>query len=252
MDDQTAAGGGVKLLRVLVVDDEPWAREELVTFLSDRDDVEVVGEAATLDETIKLLDQHRPDLLFLDIQLRGEQGLELFERTLVRCHVVFVTAYEHHAVRAFDLNAVDYLVKPARPEKLQRAIARTVERMQGGAPKSSDRLGRDDRIYLREFDELRACVVADIVYLRAADTYTEVHLVDGSHVTVRDTLQAWEARLPDTFVRNHRSTLVNLGHVEALVRHEARWALKLRQGGSMLPISRRLLQSVREKLQLAR
>ncbi|MEL6185795.1 MAG: response regulator [Myxococcota bacterium] len=109
---------------ILIVDDEPWARRELKLLLRLRSDVAIVGEADTVANTIEQLHRLRPEITFLDIKLRNEDSFSIFERTRVESQVVFLTAHADHALRAFGVDAIDYLVKPVEPELLDRALAR--------------------------------------------------------------------------------------------------------------------------------
>ena len=111
-------------IRALVVDDERLARQELRRLLAAHPEVRVVGEAAGVDEAARLIERQQPDVVFLDVQLPGETGFDLFERAAVSARVVFVTAHDAHALRAFDVNALDYLLKPVAPERLAETVAR--------------------------------------------------------------------------------------------------------------------------------
>ena len=238
------------MLRVLVVDDEPLARGRVMRLLSPRDDVEIVGEAHSVKTAVELIDRTQPDLVFLDIELKDGSGFDVFDRTLVKAHVVFVTAYSEHALRAFDVQALDYIVKPFGLEQLERALARVHE----GAPppSSAARTGRllsEHRVYLKEPKNLRCCRVADIVSVHATVGYTDVRLADGDIVLVREPLQSWEMKLPTSFVRIHRSTMINLDYLEALVLVADGWQVRLRTVEHPLSVSRRCLQSVKDHLE---
>ena len=237
------------MLRVLIVDDEPLARTELKLLLAERPDVVVVGEADTVESALAQLEQCDPDLTFLDIRLRGENGFDLFDRTVIRCHVVFLTAHEDHALRAFKVNALDYLLKPIDADDLDRALSRVLWRPPATTHGSAARSTPEPRVFLKESKQLRACSVSEIAFVRAARADTEVHLTSGEVVLVRERLQSWEERLPTSFVRVHRSTLVNLSLIEALRFIEGRWEVRLRSVDQTLPVSRRLAQSVKEQLE---
>lgn len=236
------------MLRVLVIDDEPWARAELRLLLAERGDVEVVGEADSLDAAVAALAGLEPDLMFLDIRLRSESAFDLFDRTEVRCEVVFLTAYDEHALKAFEVNALDYLVKPPRPEDLDRALARAQQRPRVMPRPPARPLDPNDQVYLKESGTVRACRICDIAYVQAAEVYTEVHLRRHEVVLVRERLHAWEERLPSSFVRIHRSTLVNLAFVERLSMKDGRWQVELLGFDEPLAVSRRMVQAVKRQL----
>ena len=238
------------MLRILIVDDEPLARAELKLLLAERSDTIVAGEADSLESALAQLEQCDPDVMFLDIRLRGASGFDVFDRTVVRCHVVFLTAYEDQALRAFEVNALDYLVKPIDAEDLERALSRVLWRPPPvPIRKSAPRMPSEERVFFKEPKKLRACPVSEIVFLRAARADTEVHLTSGEVVLVREGLQSWEERLPTSFVRVHRSSLVNLSFIETLAFTQGRWEVQLRGVSETLPVSRRLVQSVKAQLQ---
>jgi two-component system LytT family response regulator len=239
------------MLRALIVDDERLARVALRSVLDERGDVEVVGEADGVAAARRQLEALKPDVVFLDVQMPGGSGFELFTGGLTT-RVVFCTAYEQYAVRAFEVNALDYLVKPVSPEQVDRAL----KRLSANADVNADAQGAlalEDLVALREAQALRFARVADLAFIRAADDYSEVHLVEGKPALVDVTLRRWEARLPaQHFVRIHRSTLVNLHHVERVESDEGRWQVVLKAGTAPpLPVSRRMGRELRARLERA-
>ncbi|MEN0068546.1 MAG: LytTR family DNA-binding domain-containing protein [Myxococcota bacterium] len=237
-------------LRVLIVDDEEFARAALEDLLAERSDVTVVGEADSIQSAVVALQRWNPEVVFLDVTLSDGDAFELFDRVPVDAHVIFLTASDEHAVRAFEVNALDYLVKPTRPRHLDRALARA----QGTARATSldpVRLTPGDWVRLRESHSTRFCRVGDILFIRAANDYTEVRLVDGATPLVHRRLRDWMAQLPDPFAQCHRSTLVNLDYLEALdVTGTGATYVRLRSVDERLPVSRRLLAGF--KAQVAR
>lgn len=236
------------MLRALIVDDERLARVALRSLLEERGDVEVVGEADGVAAARQRLAELKPDVVFLDVQMPGGSGFDLFAGGLTP-KVIFCTAYEQHAVRAFEVNALDYLVKPVSPEQVDRAL----RRLQGPAdPKAEDAAGPlllDDLVALREAHALRFAPARDITYILAADDYSEVHLASGKLALVDVTLRRWEARLPARdFVRIHRSTLVNLHHVERVEYADERWVVVLQRDAGTLPVSRRIGRELLDRL----
>lgn len=200
----------------VIVDDERLARRELRTLLEEAhaEQVRIVGEAASVGEAARLVRGRDADVVFLDIQLEGESGLDLLPHLPPSAEVIFVTAYDRYAVRAFEVNALDYLLKPVAPERLSAAIERLLAR----APQPEERAGPleiEDRLFLRLDDRRTFLRVGDIVAIRAEGDNSVVHLSDGRTGHPRKTLREWEERLPArSFVRIHRSTIVNLEYVE--------------------------------------
>jgi two-component system LytT family response regulator len=206
----------VGLRHALIVDDERLARRELRTLLEEghADRVHVVGEAATVDEAAKLVRALDPDVVFLDVHLGRESGLDLLSRIGAGTDVVFVTAYDRYALRAFEVNALDYLLKPVAPARL----AATVARLEARAPAPDERAGPleyDDRLFLRLDDRRAFLRVGDVAAIEAEGDNSRLHLAGGRTAQARKPLREWEERLPERwFVRIHRSAIVNLEYVE--------------------------------------
>lgn len=207
-------------VRVLIVDDEPLAREHLATLLADESEVEVVGEAGGGSEAVRLIRSLKPDAVFLDVQMPGLDGFAVIRAIPLDQLplVVFVTAYDEHALSAFDVAAVDYLLKPVLDDRFRVAVRRTVERAL--APRASDALVRlsaladalsasgSDRIPLTVDGRVLFLSPREIDWIDAADDHVRVHAGKAVHA-VRETMASVEARLGAGFVRIHRSTLVN-------------------------------------------
>lgn len=200
----------------IIVDDERPARRELTKLLEvgHADLLQVVGQAATVEEAATLVRVHDPDVVFLDIHLAGESGfdlLPLLDRTVT---IVFVTAFDRYAIRAFEVNALDYLLKPVAP----RRLAATLERLSRPAPVESavtSALTYEDRLFLRLNDRMDFVRIRDIVAVLAAGDNSILQLADGRQARTRKSLRAWVDRLPErSFIRIHRSTVVNLEFVE--------------------------------------
>jgi len=200
--------------KALIVDDERLARVELRVLLAAHSQIEVVGESDGIAAALEVMGTVRPDLVFLDIQLGAESGFELFERATVPFDVIFVTAFEEHAVRAFEVNALDYLLKPVHPERLAEALERRASNRPPVSPGSAT-LEADDRLFIRVGDRWRFLKVATIVVIEASGDFSRVLTSDGAGILIGKSLREWEARLPARlFARIHRSTIVNLDHVE--------------------------------------
>lgn len=198
--------------RALVVDDEAGARRDLVGLLGREPGVEVVAEARDLEGAVEAVRRERPDLVFLDIRLGRRSGFELLDLVDEPFDVVFVTAYEQHAVRAFEVDAIDFLLKPVEAERLRE----TLDRLDAPAVAAPPRpLALDDWMFLPLADGRGFLQVAEIGHVTAAGDYTVVHTIGGERHMVPKTLKEWEARLPGAgFLRIHRGTIVNLRQVE--------------------------------------
>lgn len=227
-------------MRALLVDDERLARAVLRSELAAHPDVEIVAEADSVDAAVEILRQQPVDLIFLDVQMPGGSGLTLFDRLPVEAHVIFVTAWDRYAVRAFEVHALDYLLKPVSPERLGRALDRAREQRTAPAPEipSDAPLAPDEIVCLPTATGMRFFRVREITHLTAAGDYVEVHLLSGPAVLSSTPLRTWEERLPDAFVRIHRSTVVNLDHVEGVSRSSGGYTVQL-AGGVQVAMSRR-------------
>ncbi len=198
----------------LLVDDERLARKELRSMLAEHQNIEVIGEAENVQQALELIQQSEPDVVFLDIQMPGGSGFTLLEQTAPSFKVIFVTAFDAHAIRAFEVNALDYLLKPINPERLTQAI----DRLSSGEPATSQtqrRLEYEDRLFIEVNERSHFVKVSDIVFISAAGDYSEVVTRDGPKSLVLKPLKEWEERLPEKhFTRIHRSSIINLDYVE--------------------------------------
>ena len=231
--------------RSLIVDDEPPARRRLRRLLDPYAKVQVIAEAASVAAAASVLQSTSIDLMFLDIQMPGETGFALWEHVDVRPRVVFVTAYDQHAVRAFEHGALDYLLKPVDPRRLELTLARLPT-----APTDGERTAADDRIIcLASGSKYRIARVREVVCVVAQGDYTLVHLQDGVELLVAQSMRSWVARLPpDLFAQVHRSTLVRLDLVEHIEPRGSAWVARVRGVERMVDVSRASLRRLRDRL----
>jgi two-component system LytT family response regulator len=256
-------------LRTLLVDDEPLARRGLRLRLAESADIEIIGECGDGVAAVQAIRRERPDLVFLDVQMPGLDGFAVLAELAVEAlpPVVFVTAFDHYALRAFATSAVDYLLKPVDAERLQQALQRVRERRQqhahsahtahllallGGlsgrsdlsldealAAERAEELRRSDRLSIRDGGRVLLVALANIRWIDAAGDYMCIHTDSGTHV-LRATLRQLESELdPARFPRIHRSTIVNQARVvemrphlngEAFLRLDCGQELKLSRG----------------------
>lgn len=200
--------------RAVLIDDERLARRELSDLLQAHPQVEVVGEAGSVNEAVDVIRANRPDLLFLDIQMPREDGFALFERIRVTEEVIFVTAHDSFAVRAFEVNALDYLMKPVNPRRLAQSLERLRDEMRAGAA-PPPALGYDDSIFLTIGNAPRFVKLASIVCILAEGDYSKVVGPAGPLGLVLKTLKEWESLLPPRqFCRVQRSVIINCERVQ--------------------------------------
>jgi two-component system LytT family response regulator len=233
-------------LRVAIVDDEDLARTVLREYLSREPDCEVVAECRNGFEAVKAVSELKPDLLFLDVQMPKLTGLEVLELIGRDVLVIFVTAFDEHAVRAFEVNAVDYLLKPVGPERFAAALARARERVVRREPQPVKELlsavrpanAPAERILVRQGNKVQVVLVADLDWAEAQDDYVGLHS-KGHEYLKQQTLAELEASLdPARFVRIHRSYLVNLDRLSRIESDGADGRTAVLSDGTRLPVSR--------------
>lgn len=231
--------------RVLIVDDEPPARRRLAQLLAAHAEFELAGQAATVAEAATMIERESPDLLLLDVQLRAETSFALFDRVAVRCPVIFVTAHSQFALRAFEVNALDYLLKPLEPERFAAAIARIDAPRAPTAP-----LHESDVVALRSARGFRFVSLREIIAVCACDDYTEVVLANAERALCDLRMTEWEQRLGALFVRVHRGWTVRLSCIERFERRANGWELAVRGLDARVPVGRSWVDALRERLGL--
>ena len=239
-------------MKTLLIDDERLARNELRRLLVAFPHIEIVGEARTAQQARELIGSVRPDLVFLDVQMPGETGLELLESLEPPApRVIFTTAHDEFAVKAFELNALDYLLKPVDPARLATAVARLEDRP-GGAPSAAPtgQLGNEDKVFVREGDRCWFVEVRTIRLLESEGNYTRVHFADAQPQLFRS-LNAMEERLDAKFFfRANRRQIINLAWVEKIEPWFSGGLLVHLKGGAKVELSRRQAQEFREQMSL--
>ena len=239
-------------MKTLLIDDERLARNELRRLLVAFPHIEIVGEARTAQQARELNGSVRPDLVFLDVQMPGETGLELLESLEPPApRVIFTTAHDEFAVKAFELNALDYLLKPVDPARLATAVARLEDRP-GCAPAAAPtgQLGNEDKVFVREGDRCWFVEVRTIRLLESEGNYTRVHFADAQPHLFRS-LNAMEERLDAKFFfRANRRQIINLAWVEKIEPWFSGGLLVHLKGGAKVELSRRQAQEFREQMSL--
>lgn len=245
-------------MRALLIDDERLARNELRRLLRAFPEVEIVGEAVDAEEARKQIAAVQPQLVFLDVQMPGETGMELLESLEAPVpDVVFTTAYDEFAVKAFDLNALDYLLKPVDPARLALAMEKLRARhvssphhAEAANRPSRERLAAEDKVFVREGDRCWFVEVKSIRLLESEGNYTRVHF-DGAQPQLFRSLNAMEERLdPKFFFRANRRQIINLAWIDKIEPWFSGGLLVNLKGGAKVELSRRQAQEFREKMSL--
>jgi two-component system LytT family response regulator len=244
-------------MKAVLIDDERLARSELRRLLAGFGDIEIAGEAANAKQAREQLALLKPELIFLDVQMPGETGMQLLESLEPPIpHVIFTTAYDEFAVKAFELNALDYLLKPVDPARLAAAIERLRAKVNGDAdvpaarPVSRDRLDATDKVFVREGDHCWFVEVKAIRLLESEGNYTRVHFETAQPQLFRS-LNAMEERLdPKYFFRANRRQIINLSWIDKIEPWFSGGLLVHLKGGAKIELSRRQAQEFREKMSL--
>jgi two-component system LytT family response regulator len=244
-------------MKALLIDDERLARNELRRLLAAFPDITIIGEAANAKQAREQLATTKPDLLFLDVQMPGETGMELLESLEPPApHVIFTTAYDEFAVKAFELNALDYLLKPVDPARLATAIEKLHAKLNSPAESAvdkspaRDRLAAEDKVFVREGDRCWFVEVKSIRLLESEGNYTRVHF-DNAQPQLFRSLNAMEERLdPKYFFRANRRQIINLAWIDKIEPWFSGGLLVHLKGGAKVELSRRQAQDFREKMSL--
>jgi two-component system LytT family response regulator len=228
-------------LRVFIADDEPLAREHIIDRLAHEEEVEVVGTADNGDDAISEIRRLDPDLVFLDVQMPGRSGMKVAEELGDEMpRTIFVTAFDQYALKAFEVAAVDYLLKPFDDERFHEAFRR--------ARKAIGKSSWLQRIPVEMRGQMRVLPVSIIDYITASGPYAELH-VEGRTFAVRERMQQLEERLdPDVFMRVHRSVIVRLDRIDVMLRSAGGdYAVRLKDG-TELSVSRSRREALEERL----
>ena len=242
-------------MRTLIIDDERLARNELRRMLENFPKINIVGEAANADEALPMIDELQPDLLFLDIQMPGKNGFELLQAIEGKApDVVFTTAYDEYAIKAFEFNALDYLLKPIELHRLSEAIHRVEEEMQHHAPDANRPvasepgnriLGENDQVFVKDGEKCWFVKLGKVRLFESMGNYVRLFFDDQKPLVLKS-LNALEDRLDAaTFFRANRKHIINLAWIEKIEPWFSGGLLVTLRGGDKIEISRR--QAIRFK-----
>lgn len=225
-------------MKAIIIDDERLARKELQTLLSDYHEIEVVDECATPNAAIESIKKHNPDIIFLDIQMPGKTGFELLEELDANPEVIFVTAYDEHAIKAFEVNALDYLLKPIDPERLKETIKKlSIETVSNELRKEV--LGNDDQIFIKDGEKSWFIKLSEVSLFESEGNYVRIYFENFKPLVLKS-LNNLEKRLDERcFFRANRKFIINLSwvdHVENWFNGGLQVTLK---SGQKVEISRR-------------
>lgn len=242
-------------MRTLIVDDERLARKELINLLALHPEIEICGECSNGEEAVSAIEQLQPDLVFLDIQMPGMNGFEMLEHLESVPRIIFVTAYDEYALKAFEVNAFDYLLKPVEEDRLSEAVHRVLKEetavrgKMDRLPGASSQLGQDDQIFLKDGEKCWFVALRDIRLFESEGNYVRVYF-DRFKPLILKSLNTLEERLDHSFFRTNRKFIVNLRWVQS-VENWFNGGLRLTlKDGTLVEVSRRQSARFRELMSL--
>lgn len=244
------------MIKCVIVDDEQLARDLLVEYLADHE-VDVMAQCSNGSEAIDRINSLDPDLVFLDVQMPGLDGFEVLEQIDNDPFVIFCTAYDKYAIKAFDENAIDYLLKPLDKKRFDRAVLKAIERIENEdrnfehlieemtTQKSSN---YPSRLFVQKSEKLVNLPVSNIVHLEASKDYTIISTNQDQYVSSSG-ISKLEARLdPDSFIRIHRSTIINLDHLSEIEKQPNGGLLAIMDNAKSFPVSRSYAPEIRNRI----
>jgi two-component system LytT family response regulator len=244
-------------MRELVIDDERLARKELINLLSQYDQVEIVGEANNVDDAKEKIEALAPDVVFLDIQMPEKTGFDLLEELDNVPHVVFTTAYDEYAIKAFQVNALDYLLKPIEPKRLGEAIERLLKKLNENQEKSEEmgafagrKLTLDDQVFVKDGDRCWFVKLSNVRLFESDGNYIKVYF-DNFKPMIHKSLNALDERLSEkSFFRASRKHIINLSWVEAIEPWFNGGLVVTLKGGDRIEVSRRQAARFKDMMSL--
>lgn len=244
-------------MRALVIDDERLARKELINLLNQLETVEVVGEAVNVEDAKEKIDQLQPDVLFLDIQMPEKTGFDLLEELDTLPHVIFTTAYDEYALKAFQVNALDYLLKPIEPKRLEDAVLKLQGKMEGIAKREGQeglsnfkKLTLEDQVFVKDGDRCWFVRLSNVRLFESDGNYIKVYF-DNFKPMIHKSLNALDERLDEkSFFRASRKHIINLGWVEGIEPWFNGGLVVTLRGGDRIEVSRRQAARFKEMMSL--
>lgn len=241
----------------LIIDDEKLARDLLKEYLEGFPQIEIIGECAKGTEAVEKINSMKPDLIFLDVQMPGMNGFDVLDEIDHEPYVIFTTAYDEYAIRAFEKNAVDYLLKPLDEERFSLAVNRALKRIKTEHGNLEELLrsinvdGKnnfDSHIFVQKSEKLFNLPVEEILFLEASGDYTVITTRNDQFVSSSGIGKLEEILNPDTFIRVHRSTIINLNYLKEIERHFNGGMVVKMQNGKNFPVSRTYAKVIRKKV----
>jgi two-component system LytT family response regulator len=240
-------------MKAIIIDDERLAREELKKLLAPYSEIQIVGEAANADAAIESINQLKPDVLFLDIQMPGKSGFDLLEDISGVPDIVFVTAYDEHAIRAFEVNALDYLLKPVQANRLAETVKKILNKDTSEKQETKEQtqaLNDNDQVFVKDGEKCWFVKLSEIRLFESEGNYVRVHF-DKNRPLILRSLNNLDTRLNDrTFFRASRKHIINLKWVESIENWFNGGLMVKLKGGEQIEISRRQAAKLKDMMSL--
>ncbi|MEO1055011.1 MAG: LytTR family DNA-binding domain-containing protein [Bacteroidota bacterium] len=241
-------------MKAIIVDDERLARKELSNLLQEHNEIEIIGEATNVDEAFDLVNQVNPDLIFLDIQMPGKSGFELLEMLDAVPTVIFTTAYDEYALKAFEVNALDYLLKPVQPERLKDGISKLLSSQKEGSEdkpqETTKKLGLNDQVFVKDGDKCWFVSLANIRLFESDGNYIKVYF-ESNKPMIHKSLNALDEKLDErSFFRASRKHIINLSWLESIEPWFNGGLMVKLKGGEKVEVSRRQAAKFKEMMSL--
>src|ERR1700712_563730 len=241
----------------LIIDDEKLARDLLREYLESFPEIDIVGECSKGTEAVEQIDKLKPDLIFLDVQMPGMTGFDVLDVIDHEPYVIFTTAYDQYAIKAFEKNAIDYVSKPLDEERFKIAVDRALKRKKAEHGSLEDILDSlrtehrgtyDSHIFVQKSEKLFNLAVEEIIFLEASGDYTIITTKTDQFVSSSGIGKLEEILNPTTFIRVHRSTIINLNYLKEIERHFNGGMVVKMQNGKSFPVSRTYAKVIRKKV----
>ena len=240
----------------IIIDDEKLARDLISEFLEEFTSIDIIAQCAKGNDAVRHINQLKPDLIFLDVQMPDLNGFEVLEQLQHQPCIIFSTAYDKYAIKAFEANAVDYLLKPTDQDRFRVAVKRAIDQMEEPQVDITALLNTfqaanpsyPNHFIVQKSNKMVNVPVQDIMYFEASGDYTVLHTTEDEYLSSK-TLTSWGTLLdPNSFVRIHRSTIINFGHLLEVEKHFKGGLIVTMQNGKQLPVSRTYVSNIKNRL----
>jgi len=241
----------------IIIDDEKLARDLLQEYVQQMPNLQVIGECGKGKEAVEAIDRLKPDLIFLDVQMPGMNGFDVLDEITHDPYVIFCTAYDQYAIKAFEKNAVDYILKPLDQERFKLGVERAINRMKVEQNnvgellrnlKTENKTSYDSHIFVQKSEKLLNLPVDEIVYLEASGDYTILSTKNDQFVSSSGIGKLEEILNPEIFIRVHRSTIININNLKEIEKHFNGGMVVKMLNGKSFPVSRTYAKLIRKKV----